>query len=168
MIDLTFTEYIAPLLVFVIAFILMYVLLIKADIPGNKIVLAILSGLIAILLVSSTDSVNFLMSALPILTVIAVISLIVFIFLAFFVTKDFDPFKKPIAWTGFIIACLVILALAFGKFPVLNSFLPNSSSTLSPEMHNLKDFFYSKAFGDGLLFAVFAFLAGFFLVKKFK
>jgi hypothetical protein len=152
--------------VFLILFIAVYVGLIKAKIPGNKSVLALASLLISFLVISSTETTNYLINLIPFLTLISTIILFLIIILVF-VTKDFEPFKKPVAWTGFILAILICLAPAFNHFPALDNILPNSSnSELSDGLIQVKDFIYSQTFKDSFIFIASTIVVCFFLLKK--
>jgi len=167
MIDLTLTRYYAPLLVMLIVFIFSYILLKKASIPGSDWVLAFLSLLIAFLFASSTRTTSYLINLLPLLTIIFTISLFFVLITAMFVTKDFDPFKKIVAWLSFIVAILIVLTLAFNQFPTLNHMLPSSSNSgLDSNLREFKDLIYSQEFKDGLIFVVSIVVVGFLMLKK--
>jgi hypothetical protein len=69
------------------------------------------------------------------------------------VTKDLATFTKPLAWIGFILAIVLVLAMAFNSFPTLENMLPSGSdSHLDTGMQELKDFLYSSNFKDSIVF----------------
>lgn len=165
MMSLSFINYYAPILVLLISFIVVYAALIMLKIPGSKVVLAILSLLVAILLATSQSSVNFIFNVIPLLTVIILVIFVVLIILVF-AAKDIETFKKPLAWIGFILAILVVICMAFNSFPTLNHLLPGtSSSAASSQASNFKNFIYSSGFVDGFIFVAAALIVGFILVK---
>jgi len=170
MIDLSYTQYIGPLLILIVSFILVYAGLKKSSIPGSDMVLAILSLVISLLLVSSISSVKYLISLIPLLTLIVVISMLIFVMVALFVSKDFNPFNKSLAWISFGVAIIIIVFLAFNQFSTLNHMLPYSSDYgLDSNMREFKDFLYdSHWLKDTVIFLVAVGLVFFFLVKKAK
>jgi hypothetical protein len=165
MISLNFIADYAPLLVLLISFIVVYSALIMLKVPGSKVVLAILSLLIAVVLATSNSSVNFIFNAIPYLMAILAVFFAILLILAF-VAKDIDAFKKPLAWIGFILAFIVILCMAFNSFPTLHSMLPGaSSSSISSTASDFKDFIYSSKFKEGFIFVIIVAIVGFILVK---
>lgn len=165
-IDLTFTEYFAPLLLVLVCFIIIFISLKKLSIPGNDFTLAILSFLVSLILVSSTPITTYINQLIPILLMLAIVSFMLMILLVF-LTKDLEPFKKPMAWVGVILFVVIALAIAFNDFPVLNDFLPDSgTSHIDSNMEEFKDFIYSRSFRDSLVFVISIVVVGFFMLKK--
>lgn len=161
------TEY-APILVMLVSFIACYAALKILKVPGNDFTLAILSALLAMILISSKSSVNYLFNLIPLFSVIMLAAFMGLIALAL-VAKDIGTFKKPLAWIGFALIILVGLGLAFNQFHVLNHLLPNTSdSGLNRGLIELKDLIYSDDFKDGFLLVLCASLVGFFMVKGAK
>ena len=147
-------------------FILIYAAIIKIKLPGNKFVLAVLSLLLSIMLISSNDLASYMLAVIPLLTMILAIGFFIILVLAF-VAKDFSTFAKPLSYIGFILAILIVLSVAFGQFPTMNHLLPNTSNSELPTgLVEFKNYIYSPDFRDGLLFIISAVLVGFFLVKK--
>jgi hypothetical protein len=160
-----FTSY-AALWVFILVTILTYAALVTIKLPGSKFILALTSVLFSILLVSSTSITNYLANLFPFLFLILIITFTISLILVFLVTKDLD-FKKIMAITGFILAIIFCIFLAFSHFSGLNSFLPNSSSSnLNPAMSQVKDFVYSQDVRESILFIILAGVVFFFLIKK--
>jgi len=169
MIDLTATHYFAPLLVMLAVFVISYIVLKKSQVPGPNWVMVVLSLLIALIFVSSTSLTNYTISLLPIITLIITLGFFAMLAVALFVTKDFAPFSKIIAWLGFIMVILVILCLAFQQFPTMNHMLPSSSNSgLSSNLIDFKNFIYSSVFTDNLIFVVSVVVVGFFLLSSKK
>ena len=166
MIDLTFLNHYAPIWILVILTVLFYGGLTLLKIPGTKWVLAITALLISFIFVSSTRATNFIIDLIPIFTVLMLIGFMIILMLVF-ITKDLSTFTKPLAWIGFILAILFVLASAFNSFPTFNHMLPNTSdSGLNPGLQELKDFVYSQNFKDSAVFIVSIVLVFFFLMKK--
>lgn len=151
---------------FIILFAVIFIILKIAKIPGNGFVLAIISLLVSVLMISSTSLTNFIIQVIPFLVTIGIIIFFLILTLAF-VIKDFSAFAKPLAWIGFILAILIILALAFNQFPTLGHLLPQgSNSELSEGMIKFKDFIYSQGFKESIILIVSVVIVGFFLMKK--
>ena len=152
--------------VFIIAVVLIWAGLKKIQLPGNDFVIALTSVLISFLLISSTSVTNYLVSIIPFLALITTVIFFILILLVF-VTKDFEPFKKPIAWISFILAILIIIALAFNQFSTLYNVLPGSSNTgLSDGLVGFKNFIYSTDFRETFVFVISLALVCFFILKK--
>ena len=161
------SEYFAPLLIFLIATILIYGALKKGGIPGTDFVLATISVLLSIIIVSSTNSVKYLFSAIPYLGIIIILTTFISISLLFVAGKDM--FNKYLAWAGFGIAVIVLIFMAFSHFNSLNHMLPNSSNSgLTDAQEEFKDFIYQTQVKDTLLFLVLGGLVFFLLVQKVK
>ena len=169
MIEFNFIEHFAPILVLLVSFILIYAALKLMKVPGTDWVLAILSFILSLIFVSSTSVVSYVFNLLPLLTVVLVVSFFILLILAFFVTKDFDPFRKPLAWVGFIIALILVFGMLFSAFPTFNHLLPShSNSGLSSEMVDFKDFIYSDTVKDSFVFVVAVAIVFTFLLYKAK
>lgn len=165
MMSLSFINEYAPLLVLLISFIVIYAALIMLKVPGSKVILAILSLLVSVVLATSESSVNFIFNVIPFLTVIVTVMFIILIILVF-VAKDIGTFKKPLAWIGFILAILIIICVAFNSFPTLNHMLPGSSiTTQDSNLSGFKNMIYSTDFIEGFIFVVAVLIVGFILVK---
>jgi hypothetical protein len=166
MMDLSSFGHYSPVFILVILVVLIYGGLKLLKIPGNDFVLVLTSILISFVFVSSNNAVNYMANLIPVLTVLMLVGFIIVLTLVF-VAKDLEPFKKILAWTGFILAILFCLGLAFGSFHTLNHLLPDSSdSGLSPALNDLKDFIYDDEFKDGFVFVVCIALVSFLLLKK--
>lgn len=158
-------SYWAPLLVLIISFILVYIGLIKLNTGASNVVLAILSGLVSIMLVSSTSSVKYLFNLLPYLTTIMIVSFSVMLVL-FFVAGD-KMFNKYLAWAGFAIAILVIIWLAFTYFSTLSHMLPEASNSgLNSSAIEFKNWIYSSEVKNTFILFLCVGIVGFFLTKK--
>ena len=165
MIELSQSHYYAPLLVMLVVFIISWIFLKKASIPGENWVHVILSLLISLVFVSSTSLTKYAINALPVITLITTLSFFIMLVTIFFVGKDFDPFKKILAWLGFVLTILIILCIAFQQFPVMNHMLPHSSDAgLNSSLEEFKDFIYTSDFRDNLVFVVSIVVVGFFLL----
>lgn len=166
MIDLTFINHYAQVWVALIAFILVFAGLKKLKIYDNNWALAVLSLIIACILASSEQSVNFIFNTIPFLTVLMTISFVILIVLVF-VAKDLETFKKPLAIIGFVLCILIVLCMAFNSFPTLNHMLPSSSNAgLTHEAKNFKSWIYSSDFKDGFVFVICIGFVAFLLLKK--
>lgn len=165
MMDVIFANtYWAPLLVLVISFILIYIALKKLNTGANDIVLAILSALFSIIIVSSTTSVRYVVHLIPYLSVLMIVSFTIILMLFFVAGKDM--FNKYLAWTGFIIAIIMAVWLAFTYFPI-SHFLPNASNSgLGTNAINFKNWLYSNQIKDTIVLLVTVGIVGFFLTKK--
>ena len=147
-------------------FILIYAAVIKIKLPGSKFILAVLSLILTIILVTSTDVANFLLAVTPLLTMLLAISFFIILALGF-VAKDFSTFAKPLAYIGFVLAILIIISIAFSQFPTMNHLLPSTSNAGLPQgLSEFKNYIYSSNFRDGALFIICTVIVGFFLVKK--
>lgn len=168
MIEIHFLNEYAPIFVMLVSFILCYAALKLLKVPGNDFTLVILSALLAIILISSASSVNYLFNLIPLLSVIMLAAFIGLVALAL-VAKDIGTFKKPLAWIGFALIILVGLGLAFNSFHTLNHLLPNTSdSGLNRGLIELKDFIYSDDFKNGFLLIVSVIIVGVFMLKGAK
>ncbi len=165
MIDLSLSNYYAPLLILIISFIVLYAGLKKAEFVGNDWTIAILSLLLSFIIVSSDVLIEYMVSLVPLLTVITVVTFLVTLVLVF-VNFEKSPFKKILAWIGFVLAILIILTLAFDNFPTLQNLLPGSSdSGLNSGLVELKDRVYTQDFQDFLVFVVSIVIVGIIMVK---
>lgn len=167
MIEFQFIEHYAPIWIFLVSFILIYACLKLFKLPGNNPVLAILSFLISLMLISSTDVVEYIFNLLPFLTTLLVVAFFLLLMLVFFVSDKWNPFKNPIAWVVFAIAIIIIIFVALNHFSTLNHMLPNSSdSGLSDSLEELKDWMYSDQIKNSFILIVSVAIVGFFLLKK--
>ena len=166
MIDLTFLNHYAPIWILVILTVLFYAGLTVLKIPGNKSVLALTAVLISFIFVSSTTATNFIIDLIPIVMLLMIIGFMIMLMLVL-ITKDLATFTKPLAWIGFVLAIVFVLAMAFNSFPTLNHMLPNTSdSGLNSGLSELKDLIYSQDFKDSLVFVISLVIVCVFLVKK--
>ncbi len=157
---------IMPILIFLIAFILCYAGLQKIKLPGSNWVLALLSFLISLLLVSSINSTNYLGGVISIASVLLIVSFFLML-LVIFVAKDLEIFKTPLSWAIFIIGAMLVLILTFNNFPNLYHMLPGTSdSSLTDELSELKDFIYSQKFIQNFVFTAAAIAIAFVVIKK--
>jgi hypothetical protein len=154
MIDLSLSNYYAPLLILIASFIIIYAGLKKVDFGGSNWTTAILALLLSFIIVSSDVLVNYMVDLLPLITVIAVVTFFITLALVF-VNFEKSPFKKILAWIGFALVILIALTLAFDTFPTLSNLLPGSSdSGLNSGLVELKDRVYTQDFQDFLVFVV--------------
>jgi biopolymer transport protein ExbD len=110
--------------------------------------------------------ISFVIEIIPILTVLLVLGFFILIALVF-MTKDIATFAKPLGWTIFILSLIFIVGSAFGSFAPLEHMLPHTSDAhLNEGLEQLKDFIYSSAFKDGIIFVISVIVVGFFLLKK--
>ncbi len=160
-----FQDY-SVLWLFLALFILIYVAIIKINLPGNKFVLAVLSLLLSIMLISSDTVSNYMIQVIPLLTLILAAAFFIMLIGAFII-KDISTFTKPLLWLGIILAVLIMLCTALNSFPTMNHLLPNTTNTgLNTGLSEFKDYIYGSDFKDGVLFVVSIVIVGFFLLKK--
>jgi hypothetical protein len=165
MIELNFIHQYASLLILLVSFILIYAALTAAKIPGDKIILAIVSLLLSLIFISSEKAVNYIFSVIPFLTLVMTIAFF-FIIMLVLIAKEIDPFKKPLAITSMILGILIVLMFAFNQFPTLHGLLPNTSGTgLDSNLRIFKDWIYSSDVIQGLVFIISIGLVGFFMLK---
>jgi len=155
MIETSFIVNYAPLLVALVVFIIAYAALKTLKVPANDWTLAILSLLVAFMLISSKKLVNYVFNLIPILTVLTTISFFVLLVLAF-VAKDIGPFKKPLATIGFILAILLCLIVTLNHFPTIQ---------FGSRVIELTSTIYSKSFWENVIFVIAIGFVGFILVK---
>lgn len=165
MMDLTFTEYYAPILIFIIAAIVVWAALKKLKVIESTWVNAVIAIIVAIIITSSKSSVAYLFHILPYFVVILVATFVLLIVLVF-VAKDLEMFKKPIAWIAFILGLILIITMAFGHFPTaLHMFPGTTDATLSPEMQDVKSVIDNENFKNSIIFIIVILIVGFFLMK---
>ncbi|MBM3246948.1 hypothetical protein FJZ17_00180 [Candidatus Pacearchaeota archaeon] len=165
MIQFSFAEYYAPLLVLIASFIIIFAGLKKLEFGGSNWTTAILALLLSFILISSDVLVEYTIALLPLITIIAVITFFITLALVF-VNFDNSPFKKTLAWIGFAVAILITLSLAFDTFPTLGNLLPGSSDRgLNSGLVELKDRVYTQNFQDFLVFVVSIVIVCFVMVK---
>ena len=153
MIDLTFLNHYAPIGVMIVAAIIIFATLTALKLPGHKSIIILASLIIAFMIVSSTNTTNFLASLIPLLTTIAIVGFFILVAITLF-GKTAD-FLKPLSIVGLVISILIITGLAFGSFDTLNHLLPHSSdSGLSDGMEEFKDLIYSTRFKEIAVFLV--------------
>jgi len=163
MLETGFALHFAPLLVFFIAFIVIFIALTMLKIPGTPRTHAILSVLISFVFIASTQSIEYLITAIPWLTVLTVITLIVLIPMALLG----GGFTSGLKWIVIISAVVIIIIALFETFPVLSNMLPASSNSgLTTNMRHFKDVIYSENFRNSFWFIVGALIIGFFITKK--
>jgi hypothetical protein len=163
MMETEFILYFAPILVFLIAFIIGFIALTMLKVPGTPGTHAILSALIAFVFIISTQSIDYLITAIPWLTVLTVVTLIVLIPLALLG----GGFESGLKWIVFISAIVIVIIALFETFPFLSNMLPGSAnSNLTSNLRHFKDFIYSENFKNSALFIVIALIVGFFITKK--
>jgi len=155
MIETSFIVDYAPLLVALVVFIIAYAALKTLKVPANDWTLAILSLLVAFMLISSKKLVNYVFNLIPILTVLTTISFFVLLVLAF-VAKDIGTFKKPLATIGFILAILLCLIVTLNNFPTIQ---------FGSRVIELTSTIYSKSFWENVIFVIAIGFVGFILVK---
>lgn len=165
MMNLSFIQNYSPLLVLIVAWILAFIgfKLLKIEAPTWSVV--VLSCLLALMFASSTSATSYIADLIPLFVIIMVTIFLVIFILAF--TGNFAMFQKPLAIIGFIVAVLLILVLAFNRFPAMSQMLPGTSdSHLTREMANFKDWLYSETVVNSIIFIASIVLVGFFLIKK--
>ncbi len=166
MIEFTWIQSIAPILIFVIAWILVYGAMKKLGIIGSNWVLSILALFISLLLISITASVEFTMNIIAYSAIIFVVGFFLILVVAF-VTKDLSIFKKPLGWTFFGIMAIMALMLAFDHFPTFFHMMPGTSNShLASSARGIKSFIYSEEVVHNFVFAACALIVGFIIVKK--
>ena len=154
MIDLSLTQYYAPLLILLISFLIIFAALTKLKIGGTSWSNAILSLLLSFIIVSSESVVDYMVDVLPVLTVLVTIGF-VFTIILVFLDYEKSPFKKIMAWIGFVLAILIVLCIAFNNFPTLAHLLPSSSDAgLNSGLRAVKHQVYTEDFRDFLIFLV--------------
>lgn len=166
MIEFTWIKDIAPILVAVIVFIIVYASLTKLKVPGSNTVLAILSAMVALVLVASKRNTEYIATIIPWFTVITIIMFFIVLALAL-VAKDLDTFKKPLAWLGFIAAIFIVFCAAADVFPTFYHLLPNTSDTyLNSSLRGFKDWVYSNRIVNSLILIASIAIVGFFAIKN--
>ena len=166
MIEFTWIQSIAPILIFVIAWILVYGAMKKLGVIGTDWILSILALFISLLLISITASVEFTMNIIAYSAVIFVVGFFLILTIAF-LTKDIETFKTPLAWTFFGVIIILALFLAFDHFPTFFHMMPGTSNTyLASSAREIKSFIYSKQIVHNFIFTACALIVGFMIVKK--
>lgn len=166
MIEFEWIQTIAPILIFVIAWIFLFGAMKKLGIIGSPFVLSIISLFISLLLISVTASVEFTMNLIVYSATIFVVGFFLILSIAF-VAKDLGSFKKPLAWTFFGLISLIALLLAFNHFPAFFHMIPGTSNSyLTSSAREIKSALYSEGFVHNFIFAACALIIGFILVKK--
>jgi len=158
-----FTE----IMIFLIAFIVLFIALTKMNLGTNKTVIAILSLIIALMLISSkSNSTIYLSNLIPLFTLLIIILLFTLLTITF-VAKDLGNFNKILSWSGFIVILLIISITAFMTFPVLYHLLPNTSNAnLDPFLIDLKNLIYKKESLQNLVFWISGIIVFFIITKK--
>jgi len=166
MIEFTWIQEIAPILVFVIAWILVYGAMKKLGVIGSDLVLSILALFTSLLLISITASVELTMNIIAYSTTIFVIGFFLILVIAF-VSKDLETFKTPLAWTFFGIIAIITLIMAFNSFPAFFHMMPGTSNShLASSAREIKSLIYSEEVVHNFVFAACALVVGFIIVKK--
>ena len=161
--DLSEIGYYAPMLIFLIAGILTFVVLKKLSI-GNTAVNLFLSLFVALIFTTSTRGSNYLTKVIPALTTLMIVGFFILVVLAFF-SKDI--FLKPLAWIGFIIALIIVVIMAFQAFPSVYHMLPGTSNAyLDSAAVNTKEFLWDRNTVDSIIFIVITAIVGLFIIKK--
>ena len=161
--DLSEIGYYAPMLIFLIAGILTFVVLKKLSI-GNTAVNLFLSLFVALIFTTSTRGSNYLTKVIPALTTLMIVGFFILVVLAFF-SKDI--FLKPLTWIGFIMALIIVVVIAFQAFPSFYHMLPGTSNAyLDSAAVNTKEFLWDRNTVDSIIFIVITALVGLFIIKK--
>jgi len=146
----------APILIFIIAWIFIYGGIKRLGIIGSNWVLSLLSVLISLILVSTTTMVNFSMNLIAYSTVIFVTGFFLILAIAF-VTKNPNTFKTPLSWIFLITIIIIAIFLAFEFFPATFHILPGTSNShLTANTISVKNFLYSEKIGSNILFIAIA------------
>jgi len=163
---LSWISHIIPALIFLIAFILIYIAFKKMKVPGSDFILAILAGLLAILMVSSDSLIDFTSKFISYISVVLIATFCILLSLVF-TTKDTKIFESKLSWITFTIVIALAVLLAFNFFPAIYHMLPGTSdSSLSHQFIEIKDLIYKENFISNFVFIASAIAVGFVLVKK--
>jgi len=166
MIEFTWIQEIAPILIFVIAWIFIFGATKRLGIIGSPFVLSLLSMFISLLLISVTASVEFAMEVIAYSATIFVTGFFLILAVAFVAKSPFN-FTRPLAWIFFALVSIMVVFLAFDHFPAFFHMMPGTSSShLASSTREIKSFIYSKEVVQNFVFAVCALIVGFVIVKK--
>jgi len=166
MLDVSWITSLSPVLIFLAVFILVYVALKKLKIPGSDTVLAVLSLVTGLLMISSERLVEYSMTIIPWMMTLFIVLFFGMLTLAL-ISKDLSTFTKPLAWIGFVAIILIVLCASFDSFPTAYHMLPGTSDAyLSQPLEDFKEWFYTDKILHNIVFAVSALGVGFLLVKK--
>ena len=150
-IDLTWTSYFAPLLVFLIVTVLTWVFLVKLDLPGNAWVKGFLALFIGMLFVSTTKTTRYFSNLVPWLSVVAIVIFLILL-VAVFAMGDVGGLGKALAWIGVIIAIIIAFSYSIDVFP---------------DVERARDWFwYDKDVRDNWIFVIVTAVVGFLALKK--
>ena len=168
--DISGISYFAPLLAFLIVFIIMFALLNKTKLLGeNAWVQLFVSFLVSTIFVSAAGVREYVLTITPWFAVL-IVSLFFVLFIIGFVGKDAAFMHKGIGIISVLLLVVVFLVSGFVVFSaVLTPYLPGSSGTgANPDFFRLtRDIYGTRVFGAMLLLGISA-LVSWVLVKSSK
>lgn len=168
-VDLSFINYFAPILAFLIVFIVMFALLLKLEImKDHKWANIFVSFVIASIFVSSAGTRQLTLTIIPWFAVL-VICLFLIVVLLSFMGKMSDSTSKGIGIAFLVLIGLVFLVSAFVVFnETLINYLPGEdfgNGDSNPAAINLLDWLYSPRIAGAILLIVIAAIVSYVLVK---
>lgn len=159
-------EPISPVLIALITFIIVYYTLKKTGFEGTDFVFALLSAILALILISFDNMVSFLYRITPLFALMCVVLFLCLTLLAF-TLGDVKSFAKPLAITALVIVIILLIFTAVDIFPSLHHSLPGTSdSSLSSSLKEFKGFLYNRPATDDVLLVISILFVGFILIKS--
>ncbi len=170
-VDVSGFALIAPILVFLLVFIISYVVLLKTKIVGEgKWVLAFISFIIASIFVSAGGVVELVQTVVPWMAVLLISLFFVMLFL-FFMGKEVSFLQKPVGVAVIIIFTLIFLVSGFVVFnDSIVNYLPGPGYGASGDLEVLTflDWLYSGRVAGAILLIVIGGLTAWILVRGKK
>jgi hypothetical protein len=166
MMSLSSLGHYAPIWLLIALIIIIYAAAKATKLIESNWILWLFSVILAFAFFSSRHAVNYLLEGIPVITVVLTIGFFLVLMLVL-IAKDIEVFKRPIAIISCILGLVILIALAFSHFHVLNHMLPGTSDYgLNSGLEEFKDFIYSKNFKDTFIFIIAVGLVSFFILKK--
>ncbi len=167
MVDLSYLSNFNEIIIFLIAFIVLFIGITKLNLGVNKTVIAIMSIIISIMFISSgPNPKNYLSNIIPLISLLIITSLFVLISIKF-IDSDVTKLIKILSILIFIIVLGIIIINVFLIFPSAYNLLPNTPNNgLDPVLVNIKKIIYEKNFLENLVFWASGISVFYILVKK--
>jgi len=167
--DLTAIAFFAPIVAFLLVFIVTYLILFKLKILGESSWLNLfISFLVSILFVSSAGAIDFIKTITPWFAVL-IISLLFILLVTGFVGKDMDFIAKPVGIIFVIFLGVVFIVSAYLIFShLIIGYLPGPwfGTGTDPAATQALSWLYSPRVAGAILLVIIAALASWVLVKK--
>lgn len=141
-----------PLLSFFVVFVIVFAILWKTKLIGNKYADIFLSFVVSIIFVAATGPRNYILAIIPWFAVL-IVGLFLLMALTGFVGKDLIPLNKGIGIAFIILLALIFIASAFFVFaPYIHPYLPGTSGIGgNPDVLRLTDWLYSPTVAGAIL-----------------